>query len=132
MDEPDLVERSGARPPGVVERHRRRRRHATFMLGGGVVGVVAGVLVVTLGGWWHAGAAAVIGIPGLLGAAAVVVAGLLSFTPEVEDADSSVRDRAVLAGETSIPPGSAATSRDGQLSDSPVQPAHAPPDQRNP
>ncbi len=102
------------------------------MLAGGVVGVVAGVLVVTLAGWWHAGAAAVIGIPGLLAAAAVVVAGLLSFTPEVEDADSSVRDRAVLAGETPIPPGSAATSRDGQLPDSPVQPTHAPPDQRSP
>lgn len=93
--------------------------------------MVAGVLVVTLGGWWHAGAAAVIGIPALLAAAGVVVSGLLSFTPEVEDADSSVRDRAVLAGETSIPPGSAATSVDGQLSDSPVQPTHAPPDQKN-
>jgi hypothetical protein len=63
-DEPDLVERSGAKPPGVGERHLRRRRHATFMLAGGLVGVVAGVLVVTLGGWWHAGAAALIGIRG--------------------------------------------------------------------
>ncbi len=113
------------------ERHLRQRRHATFMIAGAAVGVVGGALVVTLGGWWHAGAAAVIGIPGLLAAAGVVVAGLLSFTPEVEDTDAAVRDRAVLAGETSIPADSAATSRDGQLPDSSVKPTHAPPDQPN-
>ncbi|SRR5690348_7290288 len=123
--QPTRVLRPEAGPPDADERRRRRRRHLTLASAGGAAGLAIGVILVVLvsrarqTGSWADAPVFLFGLPALLLIGGTVVGTLLSMAPESADVDAPVRDRTSLRG-------AAATSEQGQLPGSPVNPDRAP------
>jgi hypothetical protein len=126
QERPDIVRAPHTRAPSRDESWTRRKRHVMFAGLGALIGLGAGLIILLAvsqrrwSGEWDEAAAFVFGLPSFLFIAGGVVGFLLGAAPEAEDIDAPVRDRSQMQG------GTAATSTQGQLPGSPVEPVIAP------